>query len=224
MADTNDTTVIVDRISTKGQRIAVIVVPTTGRYGGCEVHATVDGERYDEGQTRPIKTSRPITGPDGRTYTHGVGRIGLTTDEAAKLTAAVTAHRDAYERRLAQQRADDARAKRGSVTLRATAPITWTKGSGYGGREYRIGETVRHNGQVVTVVSVHTERGFGESAMSVGCGEDDGALHTTWARPATPEETAAHEAMEARRAAERAAEKARKRAEYEQSFVARGID
>lgn len=224
LTEYNDTSVIVERTSSKGQAIRLEVVRRSNWYGGCEVIATIDGQRIDDGMSLPIKARTPITGPDGRLYTHGVGRLGLTTDEADRLIAVVTAERAAAEQRLADEKAAYARLKREGVAARATAPIIWTTGSGYGGREYRIGETVRHDGQVVTVISVETRGGFGENAISVGAGEDDGTLHTTWARPATAEEIAAHEAMEAEGRAEREAEKARRRAEYEQSFVARGLD
>lgn len=97
------------------------------------------------------------------------------------------------------------------AAARAAAPIRISRGEGYGGRPYRVGETLRarwheggrqHEG-VVTVVSAGATfyRGGDEIAMSMGVGDDEGHLYTAWCRPATDEEAAPVLAAEA--AAER---------------------
>lgn len=211
MTDLNST-VIIDRTTAKGQhvRLTVSCAPPSP-----DVLATVDGVQINDGSRVVQSIAKPIAAPDGRILTHNIGKLALTTEEAATLKAAIDAATKSVDAYYANLRAEKTWIKRDSVALRATAPIHWWKGSGYGGREYEIGQTVRYEGQVVTVLSVRTDGPYGEDGYSVGAGEDNGTIHHTWARPATAEETAAHEAMEAKRKAEREAREAARKVEQD---------
>ena len=92
------------------------------------------------------------------------------------------------------------------------APIHLEHGEGYGGRPYRVGQTLatwwwdgndRREG-IVTIVACRS-RYYNEDGMSFGVGDEQGYVYEAWARLATPEEAApilaARAAREARRQA-----------------------
>ncbi len=77
--------------------------------------------------------------------------------------------------------------------------IKISQGSGYGGREYRVGQVLRHKTHgIITVVSAKKSY-FREDGLSFGVGDDSGYIYSAVCRPATEEESAPLLAAEAER-------------------------
>jgi hypothetical protein len=68
-----------------------------------------------------------------------------------------------------------------------------SKGEGYGGQEFSVGQVIRHADGWYTVVHA-SKRYFREDGMSFGVGDESGYIFSHKLRPATPEEAAAPEA------------------------------
>jgi hypothetical protein len=102
------------------------------------------------------------------------------------------------------------------ATVSAPVPtvIKLSRGSGYGGHPYNVGQVVvvadfvtRGIPEYVTVLTAKKEH-YREDGLCFGVGDDEGYLYSATARPATPEEIAPVKEAQAAKAA--AAEKAQK--------------
>jgi hypothetical protein len=100
-----------------------------------------------------------------------------------------------------------------------TATETIRKGEGYGGREYKPGQVVRHNDGWWTVVRA-SKRYYREDGMSFGVGDEKGYVYSATIRPATDAEAAPMIAKAAEAAARKAQEV--RRAEVAEQIKADG--
>ena len=83
--------------------------------------------------------------------------------------------------------------------------IRVSKGEGYGGRPYRVGEVIRQKNQILVVV-VASQTYYREDGMSFGVGDDSGYIYSAVCRLATDEEATPLLGQEQAAAAKRAAQ------------------
>ncbi len=77
--------------------------------------------------------------------------------------------------------------------------IKISQGSGYGGREYHVGQVLRHSKHGIIIVLSASKRYVRDDGMSFGVGDESGYIYSATCRPATDAEAAPLLASEAER-------------------------